>query len=231
MPQLFILFVKLLFSTFEGIAVFVFSLSLFRLPVKTDVWKIYLFPLLMAVISVFQEQFLHMNQNVIALTNLIIFIVIFTLLFNIRFYFSVLICFIGYLGYFIIQTVLVLSAIFLHITTNQLIEHSLLHGSALQLASVLVALFLSRWMQRKKIGFMFIHSRITPDPTINQYNIYIAGIIILGMLTTQIDLISFRKNAPFIYIFSFILLLFMLGLIFTYRKNKRELQQKYRSIK
>ncbi len=224
------LFIKLACSIAEAMAILLLSFSLFRVPLSYAWKKMILISFILSTISIYQREFLD-QDNYALLTSIIAYALIIRFSFITSTWYSFLLCITGYLSYGILQTILVLPVIALDWTTPNLIETNLLHGSLLQLSTVVFSILIVLSLQKYKVGFMFMIKRHSLKEAVSGYNFYISGIIIMSIAGMQLSFLSFRDNAPMIYFFITMIIIFAIALWTTYKKNKKEILEKYERLR
>lgn len=220
------LLVKLIFGTLEFFSIVVLSFALFRIPIRYNIPKMALVSLVVTLISLFQWFYLGKGDSamfsiIIAYTFLVSF------LFNIQLMFSLVICLLGYIAFGVIQLLLILLITSLNITTSEMLLNSVLHSSLLQVATAAFIFSIAYWLSVKKLGFVFFRKRITFNQKYRTHNIFLLCILILAIGVTQLAVISFQENASLIYVLVGLILVSAVGLVVTYKKNKKEIDDKY----
>ena len=222
--------IRFFFSTIENLSIVILSLALFRIPVKYSGKKILIIALVLSSISLFQRDYLHLD-NFVAISLIITYVILFKFIFNVPIFYALLVSITGYLAFAVIQTILLLIGILSGLTTTHQIQDSLLHGSMLQSISASVIILLAIWMQRKKFGFMFVIKRLTIKHMFSSFNLILSFIILLALITIQLAVISFNDNTPIIFALIGLTFVLIIGLTITYRKNKKDILEKYERLK
>lgn len=223
-------FVKLVFGTLEFLSIVVISFALFRIQIRYNAVKITAIAIAVTLISLYQRDFLGIGENAV-LAMIVSYIILVSLLFNVQMLFSAVICIFGYIAFALIQTVFVVIGTSSGLTTIETMKSSLAHGSALQLVSALATFAIVLWMSRRKLGFMFIQRRISFNASTRIQNIFLLVSLILGIGVMQLCLISFQENASLIYVLLALSVVSSIGLLVTYKKNKKEITEKYNKLK
>jgi hypothetical protein len=222
--------IRFFFSTIETASMIILSLALFRIPLKYSGSKVLIITMTMSTVSLFQRDVMNLDEFV-AISVIITYVILFKFIFNVPTFFALLVSISGYLIFAVIQTVLLLIGILLGFTTTHLIENSLFHGSMLQLISAGVTILLTVWMQRKKIGFMFVVKRLTIKHMFSGFNLILSFIILMTLITVQLTIISFNDNIPIIFSFIGLTFVLIVALTITYRKNKSDIKEKYERLR
>jgi hypothetical protein len=220
------LLTKFTFSIIETVSFILLSFSLFRVPIKYAWKKVLIIAMLLSSISIYQREFLNAEEYAL-LTSILIYIVCIRFSFVISLWYSTLVCILGYISFALIQTLLLIIGSGIGWTSFDLLQTSVIHGSLLQLSSALVCGFIIYWMQSKKIGFMFVIKKYSLKESFKGNNFYIITIFILSVISLQLSFLSFREHSSMIYFAFTFILIFLIALIFTYKKNKKEITEKY----
>jgi hypothetical protein len=220
--------VRLIFSTLEFSALIFLAFSLFRMPFKYQLHKIFSVSFLLSAIYLFQNDFANL-QDWAFITQIICYILCFILIFNLPVSYAILVSMTGYIAFAVIQISLISLLAVANINYDT-IQSSALYTGAFQVLETIIASLIIIWMQYRKIGFMFVANRIHFIQTTNKHNFFLTGTIILAIILMQLFLL-FKSNNITFYIFSGLTMLFIIGLSLTYRKNKKELIEKYERLK
>ncbi len=222
--------IRFFFSTLENISIVVLSLALFRIPFKYSASKVLIISFVLSIVSLFQRDYLHLDEFV-TVSLMIAYVILFRFIFNFPIFYALLVSITGYLIYGAIQTLMVVAGTSMGLTTPHDITYSLVDGSVLQFVSTSATLLLTLWMQRKKIGFMFVIKRLTIKHIFNSFNLILSFIILLAITTAQLVIISFIDNFSMIFALVALMLVLFIGLAITYRKNKNDIKEKYERLK
>lgn len=222
--------IRFFFSTVETISIIILSLALFRIPLKYTGSKVLIISTTLSIVSLLQRDYLHL-EDFVTISIIITHVILFKFIFNVPVFYALLVSITGTLIFAVIQTVLLLIGIVLGFTSTYLIETSLFHGSMLQLISASVTILLTVWMQRKKIGFMFVVKRLTIKHMFSGFNLILSFIIVFTLFTIQLAVISFNNNTPIIFGFIGLTLILIVALTITYRKNKSDIKEKYERLR
>jgi len=185
--------------------------------------------IVLSIVSLFQRDFLHLHEFV-TITLMIAYVILFKFIFNVPIFYALLVSITGYLIYGVIQTVFLLIGTVTDLTSIHLLESSLLHGSMIQIISASATILLTVWMQRKKIGFMFVINRLTIKHMFSSFNLILSFIILLALITVHIAIVSFNENIPSFFTLIGLTLVLIIGLAITYNKNKSDIKEKYERL-
>jgi hypothetical protein len=222
--------IRFLFSSIEAAAMIVLSLTLFRIPLKYTSVKVLIITLTLSCVSLFQRDYLHL-ESFVTISVIITYIILFKFLFNLPTTYSLLVTISGHLIFVFIQTLLVVIGIMIGLTNTHQLETSLWHGSLLQFISAIIAIILVIWMQRRKIGFMFVVKRFTMKRLFSSFNLILSFAIVLSFSTVQLTVISFKDNSYIIYGLAGTTFVLIIALSLIYIKNKNDIRDKYERLK
>lgn len=225
-----VVLVKLFFGSLEFLSIVLLSFSLFRLPIRYQWPKIIAISVVVTAISLYQRDYLGVGETAV-LAMIVAYIVLVSLLFNIQWMFAGMICMFGYLAFAVIQPLLAFIVIAAGLVTFEQIQSSLLYGSALQAVSAAAVMGLVYVMTQRKLGFMFIQKRMTFSGSTKTTNIFLLVLLLVGIGAIQLVVISFVENAYILLVMGIVLLISVVGLVVTYKKNKEEINEKYNRLK
>jgi len=224
------LLVKLIFGTLEFFSIVVLSFALFRIPIRYNIPKMALVSLVVTLVSLYQRDYLGLGENyVVAL--IVTFTLLVSFLFNIQMLFSLVICLLGYIAFGVIQLLIIMTATLSGFTTSDQLINSDLHRSIGQVITAAVVFILVYWLSTRKLGFVFFKKRITFNQKNRVQNIFLLCILLLGLGVIQLAVISFKENASLIYFLISFIIVSVLGLLITYKKNKKEIDEKFKRTK
>lgn len=220
------LIVKLIFGTLEFFSIVVLSFALFRIPIRYNIPKMALVSLVVTLISLFQRDYLDMGNS--AMFSIIIsYTLLVSFLFNIQLMFSFVISLLGYIAFSVIQLFLIMVATLLGVTNSELLISSALHRSLMQVICLIVVLALVYWLSIKKLGFVFFRKRISfNNQKTRMHNILLLFILMMGIGVIQLAIVSFTENLSLIYVLTGLIVIAAVGLMITYIKNKKEIDEK-----
>ncbi|WP_025686333.1 hypothetical protein [Paenibacillus maysiensis] len=171
----------LVFSTFEGVAVFALILSIFKVKMTPYVWQAIFVNLVMNLQSYLLREELSLAY-LVPVINMLLFIFLLATVVKIPIVWSGIMTVTGYFAYAVIQSVL-LKAMFGSLPVSELQEGSL-KGYLLQTISAVVGLLISFILYQKGIGFAVNFKKLKFRA---EYGIVIT-LIILSFISTSIVL-------------------------------------------
>jgi hypothetical protein len=224
------LFIKIISSAIEFASMILFSFSLFRLPIKYNLYRIGMIASILALVSIYLYNVANLEQFT-SITVIICYILLTMLMNNISLFYSFLICIIGYLGAGIFEIIVAMLGISLGLTTTELIDNSILHYTLFHLVSAMFILLPTFLLQYKKIGFMFILNRLSTKDAVRGSNIILSMLLVTCIIIIQIAAMSYKVLSLHIFILLAMVLILAIGLLITYKQNKRQLNEKYERLK
>jgi protein-S-isoprenylcysteine O-methyltransferase Ste14 len=97
----------------------------------------------------------------------------------------------------------------------------------MQVICLIVVLALVYWLSIKKLGFVFFRKRISfNNQKTRMHNILLLFILMMGIGVIQLAIISFTENLSLIYVLTGLIVIAAVGLMITYIKNKKEIDEK-----
>jgi hypothetical protein len=220
---------KIISSAIEFASMILFSFSLFRLPIRYNLYRVGMIASVLALISVYLYDVANLEQFT-SITVIIFYILLTMLLNNISLFYSVLICIIGYLGAGLFEIVVAMLGISLGLTSTELIDNSIQHYIWFHLVSAIFILLPTLLLQYKKLGFMFILNRLSTRNAVKGSNIILSMILVLSIIIMQIAALSYSVLSFHIYILLAMAFILAIGLYVTYKQNKKQLNEKYERL-
>jgi len=205
------------------------ALSVFRIPVRHYAVKVIGSSFVISLISILQRDFFDLGGYAVV-TQLIAFLTVLWLIFNLPLHYSLLVGMTGYLSFAVYQIALILIVSALGWSTTDMLQTSLLHFTVFMLAETALLFAIVMLLQRKKIGFMFIVKRLTIRQALSWFHFFLAALLIIGMFLLQTALDSFRQNMPLVFVLTGLAAISLFGLIVTFIKNKKDLREKYKRL-
>ncbi|MFB5759027.1 hypothetical protein [Paenibacillus medicaginis] len=205
----------LLFNSFEVIAVLIFIMGSFRIPIKWYVKEIIFLAVLMPTISYFQINSDYAGYN--TLVQFSILVISFKVLFEENWISSFWRTALGYTIYLMIQTIVALIAVYTDFTTLEEVAVPFTpHGEILQTLSAFTALCIAGFKIFSGDYFSFSFRKINKSKTV-----YVI-VLIFGIASEifALKFLIFSQNS-----FNFIvytILIFIIFILFIYLSIKRE---------
>jgi hypothetical protein len=220
---------KILFSAIEFFAEIMLSFSLFRIPMRYYLLRIAGIAVVMSSLSYYLRDAAGMTDYTL-LTLLIVQIILIMILFNLPFLYSLLISFIGFLAAVLIEYGTLMAGTYFNITSIDKIGSDTWHFNGHLLATALVMMVLVYFLQAKKLGFMFIANRFTIRQAVRAYNFWLVSVLLIGIVLLQFTTLSFNAQLMHSYILLALAAILMIGIIASYKQNKKMLKEKYERL-
>jgi len=217
-------------SALEFGAMIALSLTLFRLPIRYNISRIAFISIVLSIVYYFFVYTTELKQFPVLLTVLMVYTILIVLLMNLPFFYSLSLCFIGYLAGTVIEVPVTLIGIQLGLTTVELTETSAIHMTMIKLVSTVFIGLLAYWLQARKIGFMFILNRITFKESLKGYNFYISALLVVGLVFMQFVSMSFALTSIHKYFLGGLVIILLLSIFLSYRQNKKVIKEKYERL-
>jgi hypothetical protein len=224
------LIIRVLYSTIEIGMGILLSLTMFRFPLRYNLHKVAIIALSMSTASIYSREIAQL-QDFALLTLLSIETILIMILFNLPFFYSIVLSVIGYFLCGLVEYAVITVSIQLGLTSFQQISTSLLHSGTIYLVTSLIFVLFILILQSRKYGFVFMANWLSMKKALKGYNFVLSATLLICIVTMQLTSLSVNKlNFHFIIIIvSTILLLFTL--IFAYKHNRRLIKEKYERLK
>jgi hypothetical protein len=222
--------IRFIFSAIESASIIILSLAIFRIPLKFTGSKILIIAVTLSVVSLFQRDYLHL-EDFVTISIIVTHVILFKFIFNFPTFYAILVSITGTLVFAVNQTIFLLLGLLIGITSTELINSSLLHGSTLQLITACANILVSFWLSRKKIGFMFVIKRLDIKHMLNSFNLILSFIILMTLITVQLAVLSFMDNTQIIFALIGLIIALSIALTITYIKNKNDIKEKYERLR
>lgn len=219
--------INIVFSFFELFAVMLCVMSIFRLPICNNLIKISTIVLINTLISSYT--FTHL-PDIAILINLSCLVIMLTIFYKLPFFYSILITVI----YFFMGGLIEYAGDLLVTNILNFPESSISvggWGSRLSWFITGIVSYVLTWvLQRKKIGFLFIIKTFTIRQGLKAYNFALSAILIISIAVIQATSIQFNKFSIHGVILIILAILFLLGIFFAYKQNRKQLTEKYERL-
>jgi hypothetical protein len=219
---------KVIFSAIEFYATVVLSLSIFRIPFRYRLGKIALISLVMGFLTTYFREIVDMNFALLPV--IIAEITLVMIFFSIPIFYSILVSVIGYLSGSLIETLLVLAGSGLSITSQELIKNAPLHLFSLEICTALIIWLFVGYLQKRKIGFLFLVKHLSFKGGLRGYNFVLSAILLLGVLGMQFELLAFSEYSVEVYFPIILSVILLVGLGVAYVHNKNIIKEKYEKV-
>lgn len=226
-------FTTLFFSLLDFTGLTLLALTIYRIPILMY-WK-RLVTIQFVLVAVTQAHELILgNRDFYALTIACVGIILLTILMRIPFLYSSLIWGTGYLLAVLIQTVIVI-AITLFGFSLQDMKSSPIFANIGVVIFFLVVLLIVYFMDRKRMGFMFIMNRFRLQKReIKLKDYFIAIFFICTVSLIQFGIVSYTTkelNTNLFIVLGSMIIIALIGLYITYMFNMREIDERFSSLR
>jgi hypothetical protein len=199
------------FFIIEYVAVILFTLSAFRLPIKYTLHKILFISISMSIIYIYIRD---IQMAFALLPTFVVQTVLLTLLFRLPLLFSFLVAIIGILTSGTIEAIVIFIETYFEMASlNYLVEHYYY----VQLPTAAVLLILTAFLQRRKIGFHF-----TMQDSLKGYNFYLSAILVISVLLFQFVAYSVNNDSSYNFVIPIATSTILIAaILLSYRHNKK----------
>lgn len=228
------LIVNSFFSLLDFTGLTLLSLTIYRIPV-TLYWKRLIVIQFVFLAVMLVHDYIFLNRDFYTLTIPIAAIILSTFLLRIPFLYSALIWGTGYLINSIMQ---ILVALLLtetgFVSSEQLIEQPAIRN-AVMFIFFLINLTIVYFMEKKRLGFMFIMNRFRMQKrNIQIKDIFITTFLLCTIGLAQWGIISFRtelSNHYLFYVLIIMIVISLVGLYVTYKFNMKEIDERFSALR
>ncbi len=217
---------KIVTSILEGTAFVVLSLSMYRIPVRYALGRIIGIASVINLMSLFQRDFLNLEIYA-PVTYMLLFVLLLSLSFNLPFLYSTLVMITGFLTFVVVQTLLVALLTEIGLTTNASLISSNLSESIMQSSTAIIIFLLVFFIEKKRLGFMFIVNRFKLKYTVKSLNLFLGIFIIITLAGTQFAYVSFTEQRSLIMILTGLIAILCISLYIIYLRNLKQIEERY----
>jgi hypothetical protein len=232
-----LLVVNFLFSLFEAFSFIIFAFSIFRIPIRYNFSRIFVFSGLLMIPYVIKAMFYPQNESAY---HILLFVVVavlaLTVLFEIPILYSVLIISCTLLAFTSLQSILFLlmraTDVF---TVSELQKSDSVRNLMLLINSTLI-LGASALLQRKRLGFMFNTDRFQFERRkLTPRDLYVASVFVTTIPVVQAIILIFMQSGSnthaFFLLFLGVTSTTLLGYGFAWWFNRIEIDKRDRRKK
>lgn len=227
-------FINLFFSFLDFSGFTLLSLSIYRIPISLY-WRRLLVIQMMFIVVMLVQDHVIMNKDFYSLSLLGTAIILSTFLLRIPFLYSSLIWGTGYLVYIAIQVLSVIIVTQSGIVSMEELVSRPLFVNAMMLFAFLINLTIYYFIEKKRLGFMFIMNRFRLQKrNIQAKDLFIATLFVCTVTLGQLGLVSVFTNSSNQYLLVIVLsmiVISLIGLYITYKFNMREIDERFNSLR
>jgi len=227
-------FIGLFFSILDFASFTLLSLSIYRIPILLY-WKRLVAIQVVFITVMLLHDYLLMTRNYYALVIAGTAIILSTVLLRIPLLYSALIWGTGYLVNSLIQLFFIVAITATRIVTLEQLQTVPLLRNLSQLAIFMLNMVLVYYIEKKRLGFMFIMNRFRIQKRkLQMKDIFIAALFICTVSLVQFGIVSFQRNDMNQYLLVVLVAMFVIsivGLYITYRFNIQEINERFNSLR
>ncbi len=226
-------FINMFFSLLDFTGFTILSLAIFRIPIMMYWQRLLLMQFAFLGVMLIHEQLL-MNKDFYAISITITAAVLSMFFLRLPLLFSSLMWGTGYLINVAMQVGVII------ILTNTVIGNEQLLGDPLfrnltMLLFFLINLSIVYFIERKRLGFMFIMNRFRLQSRAFQIkDFFVAVFFIFSISLAQLAILSFLTqslNHYLIIVFGSMIVISLIGLAITYKFNMKEIDERFNSLR
>lgn len=217
--------INFFFSLLNYAALVCLSFSIFRIPLKMNSKIITILTVSLGTFY-FYSRFI-LNTPLFPLITLSVFIALLMILKRYPFFYSFVVCTIGFIVSVVIDMTVTYVAISLNLISIELILSSTFYYALFNAIVSVVALLLIIVLQHFKLGFSFIIKRFYVQNALKLYNFVWAAITVLAMFIIQFNVYNMHVNSIHFYILFASVLTILLILLLAYKQNKKMIRDRY----
>lgn len=215
----------ILISTLEYIAIFIFLLTVFRMPIKGSIHIVIAIGLLESVLSFIVRYVGHVAfMSIILQIGLMIFL--FMISWKIQFFYSFVSVVISYTSYLAVQTTIFMvmnmaGLFYVEELQKEIVEGASILGYLLQITTVLGMMFMSLMIKIRNYGFTFIPDAFRKVDLKKPLNIALLSASVFSVIVSSAMVyIGASSNELYILLFLLSILLVQFSLIYIlYKKD------------
>ncbi|PYI57331.1 hypothetical protein [Paenibacillus flagellatus] len=210
------IFLFLLFSALEWLALIVLTFAMFRFELKGYKWQLLFSSVLLALISYFVFDVLNLRVLATFLQPPIVFIFLWQM-FRVQYFYAALMTVYGYLGYLFLQLLLYLIAQSIGVSLDEMIPNTL-YAYITQSISVGATGLLAWFLFRYRIGYIFVPFSEYANVIIKGINFRLLVLILIGYAVISFsNYLVFSKGVP---VFLLMAMSVILGLLLYLAQKK-----------
>ncbi|WP_166242329.1 hypothetical protein [Paenibacillus turpanensis] len=199
---------------------------MYRIPVRYALGRIIGIASVINLMSLFQRDFLNLEIYA-PVTYMLLFVLLLSLSFNLPFLYSTLVMITGFLTFVVVQTLLVALLTEIGLTTNASLISSNLSESIMQSSTAIIIFLLVFFIEKKRLGFMFIVNRFKLKYTVKSLNLFLGIFIIITLAGTQFAYVSFTEQRSLIMILTGLIAILCISLYIIYLRNLKQIEERY----
>jgi len=225
-------FIRLVFSFIDFTSFSLLSLSVYRIPILMYWKRLAVMQFVYILVMLFHELVLF-NKDYYALSIALTAILLSTALLRIPFLYSSLVFGTGYLLGTLLQTLIVLFVTGTGIVSLEQMQTSTMTQNLLMLSNFAIVLCIIYFMEKKRLGFMFIMNRFRLQKrNLQLKDFFVAVFFICSISLVQVGIVSYFSKETyhnFTIIMGSMVVISLIGLYITYKFNMLEIDERFSS--
>jgi len=209
------IFWKMLFTAVEFASITLFCLSLFRIYFRYSLHKVAFIAIIEAIVSVYTRDILN-EPGYAFLSVLASKIALITVVFQLPIIFSLLIAILGGLATLTVEALVVYLGSLFNLFTVEQLKVSIIQFMIHDILVAVIMLVLVYYLQKFKFGF-----HTTNNDALKGYNFLLSGLLVVAVVTMQIQTLAFTNSSLHILLVITLGLLFLIGFFLTYKHNQK----------
>jgi len=226
--------VKLLFSFLDFSGFTLLSLAIYRIPISLYWKRLSIIQFIFILVMLVHDHVL-VNRDFYSLSIVGTAVILSTFLLRIPFLYSLLIWGTGYLLFTAIQIFVIFSLTWTGLVNMQQLLNEPIYTNAGMMTAFLINLAIYYFIERKRLGFMFIMNRFRLQKrSIQAKDIFIAMLFVCTVSLGQLGLVSMFSNNMNQYLLFVLLMMIaisLIGLYITYKLNMKEIDERFSSLR
>jgi hypothetical protein len=209
-------------------------LSIYRIPIMMYWQRLLVIQFVFIFVMLVHDHVL-VNKDYYALSIAGIAIILSTVLLRIPFLYSSLVWGTGYLLNTLMQGIILFTASGLGIITMEQIQNSASLRNIAMFSVFLTNLIIVYFIDKKRLGFMFIMNRFRLQKrNLQLKDVFVAIFFICAISLVQLAIVSFSSNDMNMYLLVILMtmsLISLIGLYITYKFNMQEIDERFNSFR
>jgi hypothetical protein len=226
--------VNMFFSLLEFSSFTLLSLTIYRIPIMLYWKRLLVMQFVFLAVMLTHDYILH-NKDFYILSIACTAIILTTILLRIPFLYSALIWGTGYLINILIQSLVIYLVTSVNlVNADDLVNNPIYRNAGLLFFSLLYIVIVY-YMDKKRLGFMFIMNRFRiAKRNLQLKDILIATLFLCTVSLGQVAALSITSNQinqSFIYVLIAMIVISSVGLYITYKLNIKEIEERFNALR
>ena len=226
--------VNMFFSLLEFSSFTLLSLTIYRIPIMLYWKRLLVMQFVFLAVMLTHDYILH-NKDFYILSIACTAIILTTILLRIPFLYSALIWGTGYLINILIQSLVIYLVTSVNLVNADDLVNNPIYRNAGLLFFPLLYIVIVYYMDKKRLGFMFIMNRFRiAKRNLQLKDILIATLFLCTVSLGQVAALSITSNQinqSFIYVLIAMIVISSVGLYITYKLNIKEIEERFNALR